>query len=95
MATTGTATLSFGATPTTEATVLVSSGLSGLTINSHMEAFVQGSDSTATNTVDDHKMLAFFGKFNCEYVSATSMNINGDLTGFLASDNFTVHWVTA
>lgn len=91
---TGTATLAFGSTPATEATVLVS-GLSGLTINSHLEAFVQGSDSTGTNTVDDHKMMAFFGKFNCEYVSATSMNINCDLTGFLATDNFAIHWVTA
>lgn len=94
MATTGTATLDFGATPNDAATVLVT-GLSGLTAGSHKEAFVQGDDTTADNTTGDHKFLSLSGRFNCEYVSATTMNVNCELIMGLATGLFTAHWVTA
>ena len=44
-----------------------------------MVAFAQADDSTADNEAIDHRFLAFVGRFSCEYVSATSMNINCDL----------------
>lgn len=90
----GTATLDFGATPADSATVLVS-GLTGLTVGTPKEAFVQGDDSTGGNDANSHKNLALSGRFNCEYVSATSMNINCDLLIGFASGTFVVHWVTA
>lgn len=90
---TGTATFDFGITPTDVAAILVS-GLSGLSVGSHKEAFVQGDDSTADNTTDDHKFLSVSGRFNCEYVSPTSMNVNCELVMGLATGQFTVHWAT-
>lgn len=90
----GTATLDFGATPTDSATILVT-GLSGLAIATHKEAFMQADDSTADNTASDHRLLGFWGRFTCEYVSATTMNIHCDLITGLAKGTFTVHWVTA
>ena len=89
----GTATLDFGATPIDEATILVS-GLSGLSVASHKEAFVQGDDSTGDNNAAAHKLLAFSGRLFCEYVSATSMNVTCNLTLGLATGQFTIHWVT-
>jgi hypothetical protein len=90
----GTATLDFGTTPTDSASVTVT-GLSGLTIGTHKEAFVQSDDSTADNTVGDHRLLGYWGRFTCEYVSATSMKINCDLLIGDAKGTFTVHYVTA
>ena len=91
---TGTATLDFGATPTESASV-TATGLSGLTTSTHLEAFAQGADTTATNTVDDHKFLATSGRFNCEYVSATSFKINCECTMGQATGTFVVHYATA
>lgn len=91
---TGTATLNFGSTPTDEASVLVS-GLTGLSVATHKEAFVQGDDSTVDNDSTAHKTLAQSGRFNCEYVSASSMNVYCDLMFGLATGQFTIHWVTS
>lgn len=91
---TGTAVLDFGATPSDTATVLVP-GLSGLTANSHLEAFVQSGDSTGDNDAGSHRQLAYSGKFSCEYVSASSFNINCDLLIGLATGTFKLHYATA
>ena len=91
---TGSATLDFGSTPTDEALVTVS-GLSGLSVGSFMEAYIQASDSTLQNTTDDHRALAFSGKFSCEYVSASSFNIHCDLTIGLMTGQYTIRYVTA
>ena len=92
---TGTATIDFGATPTDTATILVT-GLSGLTINSHLEAWAQGSDTNgAENGPDAHQQLQSRCKFNCEFVSATSFNINADVFIGFATSTFTVHYATA
>ena len=91
---TGTATLDFGATPSGEATILVT-GLSGLTVATHKEAFVQGDDSTASNNANAHKRLRFMAQLDCEYVSATTMNINCNLIRDMATGTFIVHYVTA
>lgn len=92
---TGTATIDFGATPTDTATILVT-GLSGLSGSSHLEAWVQGSDTNgAENDTDAHQQLQSRCKFNCEYVSASSFNINADMFIGLATSTFTVHYATA
>lgn len=90
----GTATLDFGATPTDTGSVLVG-GLSGLSVGTHKEAFIQGDDSTGDNTTDAHQQLAARAQLCCEYVSATSMTISADVLVGFASGTFTVHWVTA
>lgn len=91
---TGTATLDFTSTPSDEATILVT-GLTGLTVGTHKEAYIQGDDSTGDNDAAAHKLLAFAGKFDCEYVSATTMNVNCNLRLGLATGAFTIHWVTS
>jgi len=91
---TGTDTIDFGATPTDSATKLVT-GLSGLTVNSHLEAFMQGSDSTADNSADAHQQLAMRSNFYCEYVSVNSMNIVADVLIGFVTGTFTVHYATA
>jgi hypothetical protein len=90
---TGVTTLDFGTTPTDEATILVT-GLSGLSVGTHKEAFVQGDDSTADNDATAHQFLAWAGQFNAQYVSATTMNINCKLMAGLATKTFTVHYAT-
>lgn len=85
------ATIDFGVTPASSATVLVT-GLTGLTVAKHKDAFVQADDSTAGNTVNAHRLLAYWGRFTCEYVSATSMNIHCDLLVGLASGTFKIHY---
>jgi hypothetical protein len=90
----GTATLDFGTDPATEAEVIVS-GLSGLAVGTHKEAFAQGDDTTADNGVEDHQLLALVGRFVCEYVSATEMRIKCYLLFGAAAGTFTIHYVTA
>ena len=94
MASAGTATLSFGSTPTDTASVTVT-GLSGITTGTHKEAFVQGDDSTVDNNAAAHLLLGFAGRFTCEYVSSTSIKINCDLLMWQASGDFTIHYVIA
>ena len=91
---TGTATLNFSSIPSDEATVNIT-GLSGLSVGSHKEAFVQGDDSTGDNDALAHKFLAVSGRFSCEYVSATEMKVYCDLLMGLATGQFTIHYATA
>jgi len=85
--------MDFGVTPTDTATKLVT-GLSGLTVNSRLEAFAQGSDSTGDNDVDAHDFLAFSGRFSCSYVSATEMRVTCNLLLGLASQTFMFGYAT-
>jgi hypothetical protein len=68
-------TIDFGTTATDEATLLVT-GESGLTVNSYMEAWWQDSDSTVDNPASSHKFMGMYSSIRCEYVSATTLNIN-------------------
>jgi hypothetical protein len=92
MATAGTATIDFGSTPIETATVLVS-GLSGLSVATHKEAFFQDDDSTVGNDASAHRVMRMFAKCGCEFVSATSMNINVYMSDGGATGQFIVHWV--
>ena len=91
---TGTAIIDFGSTPTDHATILVS-GMSGLTVDSYIEAYMQGSDSTGDNTVDAHQQLAVRTQFYCEYVSSSSMNIVADVFIGFATGTFKLRYATA
>ena len=90
----GTVEIDFGSDPAVEASVLVSSGLSGLTAATHKEAFVQGDSTTTDNDADSHKQFAISAKLSCEFVSATSMRIYATLMKDLATGKFLLHWVT-
>lgn len=89
---TGTGTIDFGATPTNEATVTVTT--SGLSVDDHIEAFVM-LDTHADNSIDEHEMLAVFGRFPCKYVSATQFTAKCILIGMLATGNFKFRWAHA
>lgn len=89
---TGTETLNFGATPTDEASMTVTT--SGLTSTDHIEAFAM-LDSTADNGEDEHEMLATLGRFACKYVSATQFTLKCQLLGLLATGQFKVRWASA
>lgn len=89
---TGTDTINFGATPTNEAIVTVTT--SGLSEDDHIEAFSMR-DTHADNNVDEHEMLAVFGRFSCKYVSATEFTAKCNLIGMLATGNFKFRWAHA
>jgi hypothetical protein len=89
----GTATVDFGTTPDDTATVLVS-GLSGLSIATHKEAWFQDDDSTVDNPASAHQFMRMFARPGCEYVSDTSMNINVFLIAGRATKTFKVHYGT-
>ncbi len=90
----GIATLDFGSTPTNTGTILVT-GLTGLSVAVHKEAYVQADDTTVDNNAAEHRLLGIWGRFTCEYVSATSMNIHCDLLVGEAKGTFKIHYVTA
>ena len=87
----GTAPLSFGATPAGEASVLVSGEL--VAADSHIEAFFM-QDSTADNTVDDHRMAALMISLSCVVtVVGDEFRIDAESRGWLATGDFKVRWV--
>ena len=91
---TGTATLDFTSTPNNTASVTVT-GLSGLSTGTFKEAFIQSDDSTVDNDSTNHRTLALYGRFTCEYLSSSSMIINCDLIAGYATGTFSVRYVTA
>ena len=90
----GTVTIDFGSTPTNTGTILVT-GLTGLTLDTHKEAYVQADDTTVDNTAVEHRLLGIWCRFSCEYVSATTMNIHCDLFIGEVIGTFKIHYVTA
>jgi hypothetical protein len=84
---TGTATIDFP-TLSNQATALVS-GLSGVSVGTFKEAWFEDDDSTADNPSGNHRMMRIFASVGCEYVSATSMNINVDLIDGMTVGTFT------
>lgn len=92
MATTGTATLDFGASPVDTAEVTVS-GQSGLSSGSYIEAFFM-SESTSDNTADEHEEASALCPLVCQYVNATSFKIIAHPIAILGVGTFSVRWVT-
>lgn len=89
---TGTDTIDFGADPTSEASVTVTTA--GLSATDHIEAFAMR-DSTTDNDADAHDGLAAFGKFVCEYVDATHFLVKCFLIAGEATGQFKFRWATA
>ena len=90
--TNGTVTLNFGATSTDTGSILVT-GLVGLTSTKQMLAYVVASDTTATNTANDHKLLSRWGHLVCEYTSSTSMTIYCDLDIGEVTGEFKIRYI--
>jgi len=53
-----TSTVDFGATPTDEATAVIT-GLTDMTTSAHVECWLQGDDTTADNVAANHDALQF------------------------------------
>ena len=92
-ATTGTATVDFGSTPVSEASIAVT-GQGGILTTSKVEAWVQ-EESTAGNSTTAHKALAFIARCYCRaLVAGTGFTVDVLLMeGALATGTFKVEWV--
>jgi hypothetical protein len=90
----GSAVLDFGATPTDEASVVVT-GQSGIAAESHVEAFFMR-ESTAGNTVEDHEQATTLCRLVCgNIVPGTGFTIYAHSVGGLGVGTFAVRWVWA
>lgn len=93
MATTGTATIDFGATPCDEATVAVT-GQTGILASSLCEAFVMGA-TTADSDENDHIMASQLMQLVCGIPSAgTGFTIYAFCNmGHITQGTFKIQWV--
>lgn len=89
-----TTTISFGATPTDEATLVIT-GLTDMTASAHIECWLQADDTTAGNNADAHDALTY-----CALMPTAKARIAG--TGFtaqlrlwagFATGDFKLHYV--
>lgn len=89
---TGTAIIDFGATPSAEASVVVT-GQAGLTAGSFVEAFMQGS-STADNTAIDHRWAGVAFRMMVDtVVGGVGFTIYVTSIAGLATGTFNINWV--
>lgn len=89
MATQGTATVDFGATPVDNATFTISDGsLSGLT---YAEAWVMR-DSTGDNSVDEHETLGSLARLTCS-ISGTDLTVYCELLAGFVTGTFKIRYV--
>ena len=89
---TGTATLDFGATPTDEASVVVT-GQTAIAATSHVEAFFM-QEATADNGVDEHaEAAALCPLVVSDIVPGTGFTIRAHPIAAEGMGQFTVHWV--
>jgi hypothetical protein len=87
----GTATLDFGATPTEDASVVVT-GQAGVLSGSLVEAWFMRS-TTADNTADDHEAMSIYCPLVCgDIVVGTGFTIRANMYAGLAIGQFTVCW---
>ena len=90
---TGTATLSFGSTPTAEGSVTVS-GQTGILTTSFAEAFIMGNDSTSDNTTTDHQFAGIALRLVCaDLVANTGFTIYVTSIAGLISGDLKIRWV--
>ncbi len=89
---TGTATVSFGATPTAEGSVTIT-GQTSIGSGSFVEAFIMA-DSTGDNTVTDHQLAGIMFRIVCgDIVAATGFTIYVTSIGGLVTGDFSIRWV--
>ncbi len=91
MAVTGTATLDFTSTPSEETTLVVT-GQAGLISTTHIEAWIEHSDSTADNSFDEHSEFAAMCPLACRWTVDGSFEIKAMPIGALGLGTFLVHW---
>lgn len=92
MATQGSATLDFGATPTDEASVVVT-GQAGIVAGSDVEAYFMA-DSTADNGVDEHQEAGALCKLVCgSIVAGTGFTVYAHCLAMLGIGQFKIRWV--
>jgi hypothetical protein len=88
---TGTAVLDFGATPTDQASVAITSQ-TGIVAGSHVEAWFMR-ETTAGNGVDEHEEAAALCPLVCgNIVAGTGFTIVAHPIAALGLGQFTVHW---
>lgn len=93
MGATGTATIAFGSTPTSEGSIAVT-GQTGILSGSLCEAWIMGNDSTAGNTTTDHLFAGVSLKTICaDVVAGTGFTIYATSTAGLVTGDMKVKWV--
>ena len=89
----GTGTIDFGATPTDNASLVIT-GLADMLTTSHVMVFIEGDDTTADNDANAHSTLAVF---SICYVTARTAGVgftaNILLAHGLASNTFKIHYI--
>ena len=92
MASTGTATLDFGATPTDTASVAVT-GQGGIISGSFVEAFFMR-ETTADNAEDEHEEAASICPLTCgNIIAGTGFTIYAHTLSALGIGQFSVKWI--
>lgn len=90
---TGTATLDFGSTPGTNIATVDVTGQASIGANSHVEAFLMGSDSTATHNAYEHAIVPMIIRI-ITVVAGTGFTIQG-ATDWRLNGTFKVRWAWA
>jgi len=92
MGATGTATLDFGATPTDEASVVVT-GQAGIVSGSLVEAFFMR-NTTADNGLDEHEGMSIYCRVVCgDIVAGTGFTARATMLAGYATGQFNLPWV--
>jgi hypothetical protein len=87
----GTATIDFGATPATEASVVVS-GQTDITADARIEAWVMARSTADNNTIDHQYAAVSFRLSTSEPVPGTGFSITAyNLFGY-ATGQFSIEW---
>ena len=87
---TGTATLDFGATPGTNHVSVAVTGQGAIGANDHVEAFMQGNDSTATHNVYEHMIVPIRLSVS-DIIAGTGFTINA-ITELRLDGTFKCRW---
>lgn len=89
----GTATLNFGSAPGTNHVSVVVTGQAGIGAGSHVEAFLQGNDSTADHIAYEHMVLSRYVSLPIsDIVVGTGFTINS-ITELRLNGLLSVRWV--
>lgn len=96
MATTGTATIDFGAAPGSNEASIAVTGQASILSTSYVEAWVMADDTTADHTASDHKYVEVVGtKFTCGTpTDGVGFTIYGRCVGKMQG-TFKIRWVWA
>lgn len=88
----GTAEVNFGATPTDEASIVIT-GLAGITATSHILCWIQSDDTTADNDADAHDTLSYYAQLTATTrVPGVGFTAVARLLGGVASGKYKLHY---